>query len=299
MENLYGAYLADHTCGVYYSPFYGSMHTKIPQVFSAYDMIYEKYPQYFPSFEYGIRRHIREKKACFERASLIVCISIHTANDILEIYPHIPKERLKVVHLGVEELFFRDGEAVKQTRPYFLYVGHRERYKNFLRFLDAFGRTGLKKDYDLCIVSPIAVAFTVQEKETIARYGLAGTIRINVSISDEVLKEQYAGARAFVYPTEYEGFGLPVAEALACGTLVLTSQAPCLKEIGGTAPLYFDPTSTDAIADALQAADQMNDSERQRRILTGKKWSSQFSWDNSRRGFVQAMKELIDENSSS
>jgi glycosyltransferase involved in cell wall biosynthesis len=271
------------------------MRTKIPQVFSAYDMIYEKLPKYYPRSDSGISKHIQEKKECFERAALIICISLNTANDILEIYPNISRDRVKVVYLGVDDLFFQAVKAAENKSPYFLYVGHRERYKNFLRFLEAFGKTGLKKNFDLRIISPVDVVFTVQEKETISRYGLADNIRIEISVSDEELKKHYVRARAFVYPTEYEGFGLPVVEALASGTLVLTSNTSCLPETGGTAPLYFDPYSTDAIAETLKIASQMTDSERQNRIQVGKNWAAQFTWENSKRGFVHAIQGLLNE----
>jgi len=294
-DNLYGATLADLSANVYYSPFYGYMRTKIPQVFSSYDMIYEKLPQYFPPSAAGNSEHIQEKKACFERAALIICISLNTANDILEMYPNISKDRVKVVYLGADDLFFRGSEAACENKPYFLYVGNRDRYKNFLRFIDAFGKSGLKKIFDLQIISPVQNDFTSNEKEIIHRHGLADYIKVEFSISDDELKKRYAGARAFVYPTEYEGFGLPVIEALASGTLVLTANTSCLPEVGGDASLYFDPYSTDAIADMLKIASHMTDSERQERILAGRSWAAQFTWENSQRAFVRAIQELLNE----
>jgi glycosyltransferase involved in cell wall biosynthesis len=294
IENWYGALLADQTSGVYYSPFYGYMHTRIPQVFSAYDMIYERLPQYFPLSEFGVSKHIREKRACFERAALIICISKNTANDILEIYPHVPKERIAVVPLGVDEGFFQDGVAAENPRPYFLFVGHRERYKNFLRFLEAFGRSGLKKEFDLSIVSPIPDELTAREMEAVKQNGLSGSVKMVTSISDAELKKRYAGASAFVYPTEYEGFGLPVVEALASGTLVLCSNTSSLPEVGGTAPLYFDPCSADAMAEMMCAAVRMTDSERQERIQTGKAWAAHFTWEKSKQGFLCAVRDLLD-----
>lgn len=294
-DNVYCTTMADLSAHVYYSPFYGNIHTKIPQVFSAHDMIYEKFPQYFPPSTAEISEHIQEKKACLERASRILCVSRATANDILEIYSHIPQENILVICNGVDDIFFRNSEFVNKNKPYFLYVGNRDRYKNFLRFIDAFGKSGLKKSFDLHIVSPVQNEFTANEKEIIHRHGLADCIKVEFSISDSDLKKRYAGAWAFVFPSEYEGFGLPVIEALASGTLVLTSNTSSLPEVGGSAPLYFDPHSTDTMINALQLASQIPHSEREERMAIGKAWATQFTWANSQRAFVRAIQELLDE----
>jgi len=293
-DNLFGANLADLSSQIYYSPFYGYMRTKIPQVFTALDMIYEKFPQFFSSSDQQVQQHIKEKKECFNRASLIISISQNTVNDILELYPDIPENKLRVVYLGVDDLFFQPGDDSKcRGKPYFLFVGNRGEYKNFLRFMDAFGKSGLKKSFDLRIISPVQNDFNTTENEVIMRHKLEDYIKLEYAISDEELKRRYAEAYAFVYPTEYEGFGLPVVEALASGTLVLTSNTSSLAEIGGPAPLYFDPLSVDSIMDTLKFAGKMTDSTRQERILAGKNWASQFTWQNSQRSFVSAVQTLF------
>jgi glycosyltransferase involved in cell wall biosynthesis len=222
-------------------------------------------------------------------------ISKSSARDLQEYYPNLSPERIKVVYLGVDSLFFEPHQYRPLQKPYFLFVGNRELYKNFLRFIVAFGKSGLKKDFDLRLVFPYQSDFTDDEIEIIRRYRLDGCIKTEYAITDEELKRRYAHSFAFVYPSEYEGFGLPVVEALASGTLVLTSNVSSLPEVGGTAPLYFDPVSVDAIVNALETASQMPDSARQERILEGNHWAAQFTWENSQRSFVNAIEALLKE----
>ena len=287
--------IANLTADMFYSPYFGSMKTKIPQAYTLPDMIYEKFPGYFLQTNAGDQSFIAQKHACFERAALIMPISKNTAKDLQEYYPNLSPERIKVVYLGVDELFFKPHMFNKPAKPYFLFVGNRDRYKNFLRFIDAFGKSGLMKNFDLQIISPTQNDFTANEKEIIHRHKLASCIKVDYAISDEELKKRYAEAHAFIYPTEYEGFGLPVIEALASGTLVLTSNTSSLSEVGGEAPFYFDPHSIDAIVNTLKIASQTTDSERQERIMTGKNWAAQFTWENSQRGFVRAVQGLLNE----
>jgi glycosyltransferase involved in cell wall biosynthesis len=295
LDRFYTEQMANVSASLFYSPYFGMIKTKIPSVYTLPDMIYEKFPQYFLRTDQGVQNFITQKRRCIERATLILPISKSAAQDLQEYYPNLSQEQIKVVYLGVDDLFFEPHHFDKPEKPYFLFVGNRDRYKNFLRFIDAFGKSGLKKKFDLRIVFPYQNDFTADEKEIIVRHELADCIKMDYAISDQELKKRYAEAHAFVYPTEYEGFGLPVIEALASGTLVLTSNTSSLLEVGGTSPLYFDPISVDAITNTLQIASQMTDSTRQEHILAGKSWAAQFTWENSQRSFVTAIEELLNE----
>jgi glycosyltransferase involved in cell wall biosynthesis len=293
LDNTFGGVIADLTARLFYSPFYGYIRTRIPQVFSVYDMIYEKFPQYFPPSLPQNSLHIQEKKECLERAALLVCISQNTANDILEMYPNIPKENIKVVYLGVDKLFFQKSKLEKIDKPYFLYVGNRDKYKNFLRFLRAFGKSGLANNFDLRIVSPLEVFLDNEELEAIRKYRLADRIHLEVGLPDEKLGERYRQAYAFTYPSEYEGFGLPVLEALASGTIVLASQVASIPEVGADIPLYFEPRSEESITATLIEACHMSESERLVRINKGIARAEQFSWQASQAQFIQAIESII------
>lgn len=295
-DRYFVEHIANSRANLFYSPYFGFVKTKIPQAYTLPDMIYEKFPQYFDHGDVNHQSFMAEKRACFERAALILPISMSAANDLQEIYPHLPSERIKVVYLGVDDVFFESHVISNDSRPYFLFVGNRDRYKNFLRFVDAFGRLGLQKEFDLRIISPVQNEFTANEKAVIERYRLGSCVHVEHAVSDAVLKKRYAEAYAFVYPTEYEGFGFPVVEALASGAIVLTSNRSSLPEVGGSAPLYFDPTSTDAMVNALEAASRMSDTDRQQRITTGRNWARQFTWENSQRSFLAAVQEFLNEH---
>ncbi len=276
---------------VYYSPYYGKIKTRIPQVFSAHDTIYEKFPHFFPAA--ADKDFLVEKKECFKRAALILCVSENTAKDIQFFYPNIPENRLQVIYNGVSEFFKVDHPLQYQGKPYFLYVGNRSLYKNFHRMLVAFGRSGLSSDFDLRVISPFGDFPTREENEVINKYHLANNVHVEISVTDETLRKRYQQAFAYVLPSEYEGFGLPMLEAMACGTLVLASNNSSLPEIGGEIPLYFDPFSIDSILDTFSRASTLSESERQQRIDKGRERSLLFTWDAAKEKFIKNIKRLI------
>ncbi|MBA4385688.1 MAG: hypothetical protein C0410_13195 [Anaerolinea sp.] len=286
--------IANSTSEVYYSPYFGQVRTKIPQVYTVPDMIYEKFPAYFPVSDKNVRAFIQEKRECLERAALILPISQSTAQDMLDFYPHLSADRIKVVYLGVDELFFENSSAQKDnSKPYFLYIGNRSLYKNFTPFLKAFGKSGLSREFDLQIVSPENAAFSNPEQDVIREFGLLEHLKIETAVSDRQLRGRYNQAHAFIYPSEYEGFGLPIVEAMASGTLVVTSDTSSMPEIGGDIPLYFNPHSLDSMVETLLSASQMPEYERSHRIQKGKIRAAQFSWQAAQNDFIQAIRSLL------
>ncbi|NJN82613.1 MAG: glycosyltransferase family 4 protein [Caldilineaceae bacterium] len=180
----------------------------------------------------------------------------------------------------------------EDSKPYFLYVGHRTPYKNFIRLLDAFGQAKLGHRFDLVAISPSGASFTAEEERSIARHGIAQSVRLRFSPSDDELRATYARAFAFVYPSLYEGFGLPILEAFASGVLVCASNTASMPELGGEAALYFEPEVVDSIAATLIQAASLDEDERHARIRAGIERARFFTWERCVIRTMDILREL-------
>lgn len=265
---------------LYFSPYYGNVFAKSPQLFTVYDVIHERFPQYFPPQNRAVRQFLAEKRRCLERASMLLAISASTARDIGTYYPHIDPSKIRVVPLGVEEHFFDYGPGNPfRGRPYFLYVGNRSGYKNFARALAAFGESGLAQQFTLRVVSPVGGTYSAEEQAIIQRYDLDNAVQMVTDIDEKSLRTLYSQAVALIYPSEYEGFGLPILEAFASGTLVTTSDTSSMPEVGGDVADYFDPYSTASIAESLRRIAYLPMEARHERIEAGIARARNFGWD--------------------
>jgi len=276
---------------VFYSPYYGNVRTTAAQVFTVYDMIHELR---FPRTKAN-QAFIDEKRGCIERAALLISISQSTAHDIIACYPHVNPAKIVTIWLGVDEFFF-DVKSIPdhKRKPYFLYVGARRGYKNFQRTLQAFGQSGLAKDFDLRVISPDSNNRFCEEEIALLRHlNLENSVDLRLAISESELCASYSGAVALVYPSEYEGFGLPVLEAMAAGTLVTAAKVASIPEITGDLADYFDPLSVDSIADALQRTVTLSERDRQARIAQGIAHARQFSWERCQQQTVEAFARLL------
>lgn len=276
-----------------FNAFYNHVRIPIPQVFTLYDMIPELFPCYFDPHHPGNRKFMAEKKRCFEQAVLIFAISASAAQDALAYYPNLNPNKIKITHLGVSNFFFETTQCLlsQNSKPYFLYVGHRMGHKNFKNLLIAFAHSGLAAEFDLRVISPYD--FTPEEKLIIQDYQIRDSVKINPSATDTVLRNNYANAVAFVYPSVYEGFGLPILEAMASGTLVATSLTSSMAEIGGDTAFYFDPKNTESIANCLIRITRLTSQERQDKVAQGKTRASTFTWTNCQQQTLEALQQLI------
>jgi glycosyltransferase involved in cell wall biosynthesis len=276
---------------VFYSPYYGSVKTEAAQVFTVYDMIHEL-------FLPRTRKHlifIDEKKRCLEQASLLLSISKSTGRDIIAYYPQVNPSKIVTTWLGVDEFFFEVPLIPdRRQKPYFLYVGARRGYKNFQRTLQAYGQSGLGKEFDFRVISPgRSDIFTEEELSLLSRYNLEGYVNLQLAVSDSELRAIYSGAVALVYPSEYEGFGLPVLEAMAAGTVVVASFTASIPEIAGNKAIYFDPKSIDSIIETLKVAAAMPEAERLSRISQGIDLAHKFTWARCQQETVEAILRLL------
>lgn len=220
------------------------------RVLTVYDFIHERYPDRFQNSQMTIV----PKKIAAQRADHIICISNSTRNDLIE-YCEISPEKTSVIYLGVDPKFIperqREAESNEMRRPYLLYVGVRGGYKNFKCFLSAFSTSKrLRSEFDILCFG--GGSFTVQELRSASDFGLRQDQLIHRSGEDDLLVELYQNAAALVYPSLYEGFGIPPLEAMALGCPVIISNTSSLPEVVGNAGEYFDPNQEESIRIAIE-----------------------------------------------
>lgn len=279
--------------GVVFSPWFSNVHTSATKVFTVYDLIYELFPQYHSRMQVPLRNLALERKNCIEQADALIAISHNTAENIVSIYPNVNPAPIVVIHPGVAPFFFERSapSPVAAHKPYFLYVGARAGHKNFSRLLIAYGQSGLAKHFDLRVIT--SSPFTSQESEIMQKYRLESSVQLITDANDADLRESYAGSVAFVYPSEYEGFGLSILEAMASGTLVATSDTSSMPEAGGHVAFYFDPGSVESIADCLKRVANLPNGQRRWRIEKGMARARTFSWERCQRQTVDVIERLL------
>jgi glycosyltransferase involved in cell wall biosynthesis len=244
-------------------------------VLTVYDCIHERYPEFFPD----ANSTISKKKAAAERADSIICISNSTRSDLIDFYGISP-EKIAVIYLGVDQIFMREVQGnriyMPSERPFILYVGERYGYKNFNRLLRSFISSYLLKS-EFSLICFGGGPLKVEELRLAARLGFRPGQLVHIEGGDEELAKAYGHAEALVYPSLYEGFGMPLIEAMACGCPVVSSNASSLPEVLGDAGEYFDPTDEFDMSQALERV-LSSPGRRAQLVALGLQRQSIFTW---------------------
>lgn len=240
-------------------------------VTTLHDMILERSPALFERAQ----QQIAERKQALQRAQAIVCISQNTRQDLLSRYPEF-EDKAQVVWHGVDVQTPAGADTPPIARPYLLYVGTRGGYKNFGRLLTAFGSApALKREFQLLCFGGGPLLAT--ERAEMARAGLADDRVIHTEGNDSQLANAYRHARLFVFPSAYEGFGMPLTEAMVQGCPIACSRASSFPEVAGDAAVYFDPLDVDALRGALETL-ALDDQRRQEMAARSRARAALFSW---------------------
>lgn len=255
-----------------------------PFVLTIHDMMPELFPEYFGKND----RQVLAKRKLAPLAAAIATPSQTTKEDVVRLLGIAP-EKITVIHWGGPDVETVTGES-PCPYPYFLFVGTRGEYKNF---------PGLMKDFEafhrdcpdirlVCVGAP----FSKGEEEELGRRGLSEAV-VRMAASDDQLKRLYAHALAFIYPSRYEGFGLPVLEAFAYGCPLLLNHRSCFPEVAGDAALYFQ--SDGGVSDLPELMKQVvawDQQEREMWIARGRERLSHYSWKRAAEQYAEMYRSL-------
>jgi glycosyltransferase involved in cell wall biosynthesis len=241
-----------------------------PLVLTVHDFIHERVdPDH---------RDVKDKHKAILCAQAILCVSENTKQDLLSYYPSL-EDRITVTPLASDiDQSLAYGIEPVPSQPYYLYVGSRTSYKNFDGLLAAFSKAAsVHSEVRLCVVG---ASFNPQEQTQLAEMGLTDRIHNYGHVGDRHLAKLYRCSLALVYPSFYEGFGIPPLEAMSCGTAVISSNTSSLPEVIGDAGILFNPESSSDLAEAMLRL--INSSlERDRLVVKGFQRVKAFNWEKT------------------
>lgn len=253
----------------FYNPAYLPHLGRTKLVITIYDMIPELYPD-----KAGYKKMAENKAALIRRADQIITISVNTKKDLLKFFPEIDEKIVTPILLGCNIESEKDTSAVRNEKEYFLYVGSREGYKNFEFLIDAL--SGVLNENKLLFTS--GSPYTERENMLMEKAGIKNFVRRKF-VDDKELGKLYAGAKALIFPSEYEGFGLPIIEAFKNNCPVILTPCSCFPEIAGNAGIYFENKNKQSFAGALAKLEDKNFIKSA--TAEGINRLEQFSWNNN------------------
>ena len=255
----------------YYDPYFLKFFGKKPFVLTVYDMIHEKFSEMFPVTD----KTTEQKRLLVEKATKIIAISESTKKDLIEIFG-TDESKIEVVYLG-NSMFPKSDIKLGFDIPkkYLFFVGSRGLYKNFERFIKSISEL-LNQDNELFVLCAGGGKFSSSEMQLMSELGISKQV-LQYNLDDDSLAYFYKNALAFIFPSLYEGFGIPVLESFACGCPLLCSNLSSLPEVAGKAACYFDPYSEESIKNAvMKVLDNTN--LREDLMKNGYEQLNKFSW---------------------
>ena len=254
----------------FYLPHGLAGYPKARRVVTVHDMIPELLPKSRRRLDF-----ITLKKRYVMSADHVICVSEATRNDMLRVYGDV-KAPISVVHHGVDPIFRPGGQRVPGLPDrYLLFVGNRGQYKDANVLLSAFAAMRKKADW-VALVFTGGGAFTRAERAQQQELGIADRV-IQISLKDTAMSGAYGNALMCVFPSRFEGFGLPALEAMACGTPALLAQGSSLPEVGGDAAKYFTPGDAQDLSVAIEGL-LTDEQERNRMKIAGISRAQGFTW---------------------
>jgi glycosyltransferase involved in cell wall biosynthesis len=266
-----------------------------------HDLWLDRHPEYSPKL-FGQRASFHRTKRTAWRARRVITVSQHSAQDIALLYG-IPSDRIVVIPNGVSEDFRPVPEAglmgelhrrfAIPTERFILFVGGADPRKNHQTLLRAYARVAeLLAPFTLVLVGDAVQRFG-DMRQTARTFGIESRIICTGRLSTVEMRALYSHAELFVFPSLYEGFGLPVLEAMACGAPVITSATTSLPEVAGDAAVLVNPEDVEALADAIV---RVVEDQGLRDVLRAKGFDrvKQFTWDRAARRTMDVYREVCE-----
>jgi len=253
------------------------------QVVSVYDMIHENFPDLYSDPLDRIAR--TQKRRSINHAHAVICISETTCKDVRRYY-NVDDDKLHVIPIAFNPVFRRLGSIEKNDvkfnkrtmipEPFFLYIGTRSHHKNFLGLIDAFKNWEGNSNSYLVVVG---LPWSNNEERLLKNLGMSEQVILLNNVDDQTLCILYNLASALVFPSIYEGFGIPLVEAMACGCPVVASRIPSTLEVAGEIPIYFEIHKPETFVAALDNVFQ--EGKTSERVIRGLERVRMYSWDRT------------------
>ena len=288
---------------VHYPHFDLPLGTPGPLVVTIHDLKYLMRPEFFPHAGYTKRAIMKLMMAhALRRADRVIADSKHTRQDLGQIF-ELDQRKVLVSYLGVDSHFFHppSSETLQEAAdryglsyPYFLFVGERRPHKNLSNLIRAFNihREQFRRQNIHLVVAGKPYSSYQDPEHLVKSLNLEDQIHFIDYVSEPSLPGLYRQARAFILPSYYEGFGLPVLEAMACGTPVIAAKRTSLPEIVGPAGILIDPDDPEDIGAGLRKANQ-DMAWRKQVIEEGSQRAREFSWDRCASQTLAVYQEVV------
>ncbi len=274
---------------------FGITETKLRSVVTIHDLIFKRFPQWYKPID--VKIYDRKFQYAATYADIVIAVSKQTAADIKEFYG-IDEKKIRIIYQNCNPLFYEllpnekiDEIKVKYNLPkeYLLYVGTIEERKNLHVLIEALGFG--KIDFPLVAIGRKTSYFKDKVLPMVQQYRLESSVIFIENIDNKELPAIYQGAKVFIYPSLYEGFGIPILEAQASGVPVVTSRGGCFEETGGMHSFYVNPRDSEELAHAIQIL--LSDKQRRIEMIEkGRQYSKNFIGQQSIQQLHKVYEEL-------
>lgn len=265
----------------YFIPYIGNK----PIVITVHDMIWELRPCKINS-DWSAQK----KRMCY-KANHIIAVSENTKSDLINLWK-IPEDKITVIYHGSPNLYRNYIETPIINKPYFLYVGRRHTYKNFRQTLYDFAQ--FSKMHPEVFLVCTGESFSITELQLFKKFNVYDKV-FHKFATEEELANLYKHAIAFIFPSVYEGFGIPILEAFSYGCLTMLNNKSCFPEIGGNAAIYFnsDENASSNLVEKMEYVYNIPNDEKNKYIEEGYKRMELFKWQESAKKIAELYESLM------